>query len=88
MGEGEFQEADILPYLALTAMSLLFGLSFVATKFALKSIPPFTLIFLRFVLALLFLGAIYFRKDRTPLLPKDRSSINDYFKREFCYLFQ
>ncbi|MCX5918702.1 MAG: DMT family transporter [Deltaproteobacteria bacterium] len=72
MGEGEFQEADILPYLALTATSLLFGLSFVATKFALKSIPPFTLIFLRFFLALLFLGVIYFRKSRTPLLPGDR----------------
>ena len=43
-------------------MALLFGLSFVATKYALRSIPPFTLIFLRFCIASLFLGILYLRK--------------------------
>ncbi|MGA2955115.1 MAG: DMT family transporter, partial [Thermodesulfobacteriota bacterium] len=58
--------------MALTAMALLFGFSFVATKFALRSIPPFTLIFLRFSLASLFLGVIYYRRRNTPLLRGDR----------------
>jgi drug/metabolite transporter (DMT)-like permease len=53
-------------------MALLFGLSFVATKYALKSIPPFTLIFLRFFIALFFLGAIYLRRRRGKLDPDDR----------------
>jgi len=53
-------------------MALLFGFSFVATKFALRSIPPFTLIFLRFSLASLFLGVIYYRRRNTPLLRGDR----------------
>jgi drug/metabolite transporter (DMT)-like permease len=67
-----FKEAKILPYLALTATFLLFGLSFVASKYALKSIPPLTLIFLRFLLASLVLGILYFRKGHTPLAPGDR----------------
>lgn len=53
-------------------MALLFGLSFVATKYALKSIPPFTLIFLRFFIALFFLGAIYLRRRQGKLDPDDR----------------
>jgi drug/metabolite transporter (DMT)-like permease len=43
-------------------MALLFGLSFVVTKYALRSIPPFTLIFLRFCIASLFLGILFMRK--------------------------
>jgi len=43
-------------------MALLFGLSFVATKYALRSIPPFTLIFLRFCIASLLLGILFMRK--------------------------
>ena len=43
-------------------MALLFGLSFVVTKYALRSIPPFTLIFLRFCIASLFLGILCMRK--------------------------
>jgi drug/metabolite transporter (DMT)-like permease len=63
----------ILPFAALTAMALLFGLSFVVTKFALQSIPPFTLIFLRFSIASLLLGALYFRRrNTTRLLRADR----------------
>lgn len=53
-------------------MALLFGLSFVATKYALKSIPPFTLIFLRFFIAFFFLGAIYLRRRQGKLDPIDR----------------
>lgn len=67
-----FLEAGILPIVALTIMALLFGLSFVATKYALKSIPPFTLIFLRFLIASLFLGTIYLRKRFRNLDRKDR----------------
>jgi len=43
-------------------MALLFGLSFVATKYALRSIPPFTLIFLRFCIASVILGILFMRK--------------------------
>jgi drug/metabolite transporter (DMT)-like permease len=62
----------ILPSAALTAMALLFGLSFVATKFALESIPPFTLIFLRFSIASVLLGALYFRRGTNRLFRGDR----------------
>jgi len=65
-------EAGILPYIALTVMALLFGLSFVATKYALESIPPFTLIFLRFSIASILLGTLYFRRSSTQLNPGDR----------------
>jgi len=53
-------------------MALLFGLSFVATKFALGSIPPFTLIFLRFSIASLFLGILYSRRRNPHPLRRDR----------------
>jgi drug/metabolite transporter (DMT)-like permease len=53
-------------------MALLFGLSFVATKYALMSIPPFTLIFLRFCIASLFLGIFYLRKRSRKLEREDR----------------
>jgi drug/metabolite transporter (DMT)-like permease len=53
-------------------MALLFGLSFVATKYALRSIPPFTLIFLRFCIASLFLGIFYLRKPSRKVDRGDR----------------
>ena len=53
-------------------MALLFGFSFVVTKFVLRSIPPFTLIFLRFSIASLLLGIIYFRRRNTHLVAGDR----------------
>ncbi len=71
-GETTVKEVSILPYFALTATFLFFGLSFVASKYALKSVPPLTLILLRFLLASLILGILYFRKGRTPLAPGDR----------------
>ena len=71
-----FQEAGILPFVALTTMALLFGLSFVVTKFALCSLPPFTLIFLRFSIASIVLGAIYVKKRRARLRKEDRWRIS------------
>ncbi len=56
-------------------MALLFGLSFVVTKYALKSIQPFTLIFLRFLIALLFLGIYYLSRHQRSLLPGDRAKM-------------
>ena len=53
-------------------MALLFGLSFVATKYALRSVPPFTLIFLRFCIASFFLGILYMRKRPRKVEPGDR----------------
>ena len=68
-GETTVKEVSILPYFALTATFLFFGLSFVASKYALKSVPPLTLILLRFLLASLILGVLYFRKGRPPWRP-------------------
>jgi len=56
-------------------MALLFGLSFVATKYALRSIPPFTLIFLRFCIASLFLGILCIRNRPKKLERRDRGRI-------------
>jgi drug/metabolite transporter (DMT)-like permease len=49
----------LAPYLALSAAVLFWGLSFVATKVALESMPTFTLIFARFSIgSCIFLGLI------------------------------
>ncbi len=53
-------------------MALLFGLSFVATKFALRALPPFTLIFVRFFLASLILWAVFRRKRESRIRREDR----------------
>lgn len=45
------QKAPLAPYISLTAAMLFWGLSFVATKIALESLPTFTLVFARFGLA-------------------------------------
>ena len=66
-----FSEDTILPYLALITMALLFGLSFVASKYALNFLSPFTLIFLRFFIAFLLLGVLYLRQ-RQKINPSDR----------------
>jgi len=58
-------------YGALVATTLFWGLSFVATKVALESIPTFTLIFARFVLASLFFAAVMIRHGAPALTPKD-----------------
>ena len=48
-------------FLALSATVIFWGLSFVATKVALETIPPFTLIFFRFSIASLILLAFLLR---------------------------
>jgi drug/metabolite transporter (DMT)-like permease len=56
------QRTNIAAYTALTAAVLFWGLSFVATKVALETIPTFTLIFFRFGLAgLLFMVVSWVR---------------------------
>jgi drug/metabolite transporter (DMT)-like permease len=61
-----------LPYFALTLTAFLFGFSFVATKYALEYIPPFTLIFLRFSIAFLVLGIFYRLTPHNKIDPEDR----------------
>jgi drug/metabolite transporter (DMT)-like permease len=61
-----------LPYFALTLTAFLFGLSFVATKYALEYIPPFTLILLRFSIAFPVLGIFYWLTPHTKISPEDR----------------
>ncbi len=65
----------LLPIAALTIMALLFGLSFVATKYALNTIPPFTLIFLRFLIAFLLLGLFCMKRGYTAFERRDRPRI-------------
>ncbi len=48
----------VLTYIALTGAVLFWGLSFVGTKIALESLPPFTLIFGRFGLAAIFFAIL------------------------------
>ncbi|MBN2124384.1 MAG: EamA family transporter [Deltaproteobacteria bacterium] len=48
-------------YLALVAMTVFWGLSFVATKVALESIPTFTLVFARFGLSSCFFALLMVR---------------------------
>ena len=49
-------------YAALVATMVFWGLSFVATKVALESVPTFTLVFIRFSLAALFF--VFIRQGR------------------------
>ncbi|MBW2651188.1 MAG: EamA family transporter [Deltaproteobacteria bacterium] len=58
-------------YGALVATTVFWGLSFVATKVALETIPTFTLIFARFMLAFLFFAAIMIRHGVPSFTPKD-----------------
>jgi len=61
-----------LPYFALTCTAFLFGISFVATKYALEYVPPSTLIFSRFSIAFLILGIFYRLTPRKKVNPGDR----------------
>lgn len=71
-GSGPFWETGILPYFALTLTAFLFGLSFVATKYALEYLPPFTLIFLRFSIAFVVLGIFYWFTPHEKIHSEDR----------------
>ncbi len=63
-------------YLALTGAVIFWGLSFVATKMALASIPTFTLIFARFSLSALFF-----------LLLIARTGLPRFSKKDHIFLF-
>ena len=65
------EQEQLKTYGALVATTVFWGLSFVATKVALESIPTFTLIFARFMLAFLFFAAIMIRHGVPSFTPKD-----------------
>lgn len=60
-----------LAYLAIFAAVVFWGLSFVASKIALETIPIFTLIFIRFFLAALLFTGIWLKTGFPRLLKKD-----------------
>ena len=65
------KHSPLVPYLALAAAVLLWGLSFVFTKVALAGLPPLCILFLRFALAALFFLALFARRGRPRLSPAD-----------------
>ena len=58
-------------YTALVATMVFWGLSFVATKVALESIPTFTLVFARFSMATLIFLMIRLRRQWPAFAPRD-----------------
>ena len=62
-------------YLALSAMMVFWGLSFVATKVALETCPTFTLIFVRFGLASCFFAILLIRDGFPRLSPRDHGIV-------------
>jgi len=56
-----------LPYIALVLAVLFWGFSFIATKFALQSLTPFCLIFMRFSLASIFFVLVLFGRGAPPI---------------------
>ena len=71
------QIEELKTYLALNAAIIFWGLSFVATKIALESIPLFTLVFARFSLASCFLLVFLIRNGFPKFSRKDH--INMFF---------
>jgi len=71
-GSESFQGTGTLPYIALTLTAFLFGLSFVATKYALTYISPFSLIFLRFLIAFILLEIFHQLTSPRKIDPGDR----------------
>jgi drug/metabolite transporter (DMT)-like permease len=64
-----------LAYAALSAMTVFWGLSFIATKVALETFPTFTLIFFRFALASCFFLFLLVRKGFPALSARDHDRI-------------
>ena len=64
-----------LAYAALLAMTVFWGLSFIATKVALETFPTFTLIFFRFALASCFFLFLLVRKGFPALSARDHGRI-------------
>jgi drug/metabolite transporter (DMT)-like permease len=65
-----------LAYAALLAMTVFWGLSFIATKVALETFPTFTLIFFRFALPSCFFLFLPVRKGVLQEI-HDKLSLND-----------
>jgi drug/metabolite transporter (DMT)-like permease len=50
-------KSNTLPYLEATFAATVWGASFIATKVALQDVSPITVVWLRFAMGLLVLGA-------------------------------
>ncbi len=69
------EQEQLKTYGALMATTIFWGLSFVATKVALESIPTFTLIFARFALASFFFAVLMIRRGFPSFTPKDHAKL-------------
>ena len=69
------EQEKLRTYGALLATVIFWGLSFVATKVALESIPTFTIIFARFTLASLFFAGLAVRNGFPSFTPRDHGKI-------------
>ena len=80
----------VLPYLAILAAVVFWGLSFVASKIALETIPIFTLIFIRFGLAAVLFTAIWTKTGFPRLVKKDwiKMSLLSFFEPGLYFLFE
>jgi drug/metabolite transporter (DMT)-like permease len=77
-------------YSALIATVIFWGLSFVATKVALESIPTFTIIFARFALASVFFAGMTFRHGIPSFTPRDHVMIflTAFFEPGLYFIFE
>jgi drug/metabolite transporter (DMT)-like permease len=77
-------------YSALIATVIFWGLSFVATKVALESIPTFTIIFARFSLASIFFVGMMFRNGFPSFTPRDHVMIflTAFFEPGLYFIFE
>ncbi len=66
------QNEELKTYIALNAAIIFWGLSFVATKIDLESIPLFTLVFARFSLASCFMLVFLIRRGFPEFTGKNR----------------
>jgi drug/metabolite transporter (DMT)-like permease len=66
---------NLIIYAGLILAVMFWGLSFVATKIALESIPVFTLIFIRFFLSSIFFGLLILKRGFPRFSPKCRRLI-------------
>jgi drug/metabolite transporter (DMT)-like permease len=69
------ETGNLLTYIGLILAVIFWGLSFVATKIALESIPVFTLIFIRFFLSSAFFGLLILKRGFPRFSPEGRRLI-------------
>jgi drug/metabolite transporter (DMT)-like permease len=69
------EQVKLRTYSALIVTVIFWGLSFVATKIALESIPTFTIIFARFTLASLFFAVMAVHNGFPSFTPRDHVKI-------------